>query len=80
MQLYRLLTAPDIGDQFCRKVTRALNEGWELYGSPTMATDANSGQVICAQAVIKNQSGTYSENEPLSRQTGGSNALGLGTI
>ncbi len=70
MQLYRLLTGPDEGDSFCRKVTRALNDGWELYGDPTLSTDPNSGQVICAQAVIKQQPGTYREDEPLSQQTG----------
>lgn len=70
MQLYRLLTAADIDDQFCRKVTRALNEGWELYGSPTMAADPKSGEVICAQAVIKTQDGDYREDERLSQQSG----------
>jgi hypothetical protein len=70
MKLYRLLTAADIDDQFCRKVTRALNDGWELYGSPAMTTDPNSGEIICAQAVIKSQAGDYREDEPLSKQTG----------
>ena len=70
MQLYRLLTAADEGDLFCRKVTKALNEGWQLYGSPTISADPTSGQMICAQAVIKEQSGTYREDESLSRQSG----------
>lgn len=70
MQLYRLLTAADIDDHFCRKVTRALNDGWELYGSPTMTTHPESGEVICAQAVIKTQDGDYREDEPLPKQTG----------
>ena len=80
MQLYRLLTALDEGDAFCRKVTRALNEGWVLYGSPAITTDPATGKALCAQAVIKDQAGTYSEDEPLSQQTGGENALGLGTL
>ena len=70
MKLYRLLTAADVGDQFCRKVTRALNDGWELYGSPAMTTDPKTGEVICAQAVVKTQAGDYREDEPLSRQSG----------
>lgn len=70
MNLYRLLTAPDIGDGFCRKVTRALNDGWELYGSPAMSTDPKTGEVICAQAVIKTQDGAYREDELLSKQSG----------
>lgn len=70
MQLYRLLVAADIGDAFCRKVTRALNDGWRLYGSPTLSVDPNSGETICGQAVIKDQDGSYSEDEPLSKQTG----------
>ncbi|MFK7791595.1 MAG: DUF1737 domain-containing protein [Devosiaceae bacterium] len=80
MQLYRLLTAADIGDAFCRKVTRALNDGWELYGSPSISVDPKSGETMCAQAVIKSQAGAYSEDEPLSKQTGGTNPLGLGTL
>ena len=70
MQLYRLLTAADIDDLFCRKVTRALNDGWTLYGSPALSTDPKTGEVICAQAVIKTQAGDYREDEPLSKQSG----------
>ena len=70
MHLYRLLTGPDEGDSFCRKVTRALNDGWHLYGSPVLTFDAVTGKVICAQAVVKEQDGSYSEDEPLSKQTG----------
>lgn len=70
MQLYRLLVAADIGDAFCRKVTRALNDGWRLYGSPTLSVDPKTGETICGQAVIKDQDGAYSEDEALSKQTG----------
>lgn len=70
MQLYRLLVAADIGDAFCRKVTQALNDGWRLYGSPTLSVDPKSGETICGQAVIKDQDGDYSEDERLSKQTG----------
>ncbi|MEM1286125.1 MAG: DUF1737 domain-containing protein [Pseudomonadota bacterium] len=70
MQLYRLLTAVDEGDAFCRKVTRALNDGWTLYGSPAISVDPTTGKTICAQGVIKVQDGHYSEKERLSQQTG----------
>lgn len=70
MQLYRLLVAADIGDAFCRKVSRALNDGWRLYGSPTLSVDPKTGETICGQAVIKDQDGDYSEDEALSKQTG----------
>ncbi|MEM6711803.1 MAG: DUF1737 domain-containing protein [Pseudomonadota bacterium] len=71
MILYRLLTAADAGDQFCRKVTQALNDGWELHGDPAISVNPTSGQTICAQAVVKKQPGTYSKDEPLTQQTGG---------
>jgi len=46
---YRLLTGPD-DRSFCEKVSRALEEGYMLYGSPAVTFDGN--RVICAQAVI----------------------------
>ncbi len=50
MQLkYRLLTGVD-DRSFCEKVSRALEEGYVLYGSPTMTF--NGQNVIVAQAVI----------------------------
>lgn len=59
---YRLLTGPD-DSRFCHKVTRALSEGWQLYGQPSISFDAASGQTICAQAVIKDVEGVgYSED------------------
>lgn len=36
---------------FCARVTKALNEGYELYGSPTMTF--NGTEVIVGQVVIK---------------------------
>ncbi len=52
MKLYRFLSAPD-DSGFCHKVTAALNKGWQLYGTPTYAFDAEAGQMRCGQAVIK---------------------------
>ena len=59
MRAYRLLTAEDTS-AFCHKVTEALAKGWELYGSPAYAHDPASGQMRCAQAVVKDTDVTYS--------------------
>ncbi len=58
MIAYRLLTEEDTS-AFCHKVTKALNEGWQLYGAPSYAFDANSGVMRCAQAVTKEVEGEY---------------------
>ncbi len=42
MLAYRLLTEDDTSE-FCHKVTKALDEGWTLYGDPTMTFDAARG-------------------------------------
>ena len=47
---YRLLTGPDDAE-FCARITRHLNEGWELYGSPALTF--NGEKVIAAQAVMR---------------------------
>lgn len=59
MKAYRLLTEID-SSVFCHKVTEALAKGWELYGSPAYAYDAATGQMRCAQAVVKEAEGEYS--------------------
>ncbi len=46
---YRLLTGTD-DTAFCERVSAALAEGYELYGSP--AITANGGKVVVAQAVV----------------------------
>ncbi|MEQ8699539.1 MAG: DUF1737 domain-containing protein [Bauldia litoralis] len=46
---YRLLTGPD-DRSFCEKVSRALADGYVLYGSPAIAM--NGERVVCAQAVV----------------------------
>ena len=50
MKLYRYLTGPDDAS-FCRRVTEALQNGWELYGNPTLTFDGE--HIICGQAVVK---------------------------
>lgn len=52
MQAYRYLTGKD-DSSFCHRVTKALNEGWQLYGSPTLTFDAAKGHVVCGQAIMK---------------------------
>ncbi|WP_170207107.1 DUF1737 domain-containing protein [Roseinatronobacter monicus] len=59
MRAYRLLTAEDTSG-FCHKVTEALANGWELYGGPAYAHDPISGQMRCAQAVVKDTDVAYS--------------------
>ncbi len=46
---YRMLTGPD-DSKFCDKVSEALADGYQLYGSPTMTFDGEV--VIVGQAVV----------------------------
>lgn len=46
---YRLLTGPDDSD-FCARVSGAIEAGYVLYGSPSIAVGPD-GPVVC-QAVI----------------------------
>ncbi|WP_178861565.1 DUF1737 domain-containing protein [Thiomicrorhabdus cannonii] len=48
-QTYKLITGPD-DETFCQRITKLLNEGYELHGSP--AVTFNGKEVIAAQAVI----------------------------
>lgn len=48
---YRLLTGPDTAE-FCERVSQALDEGYELYGSPAISHPVDSAVAIVAQAVI----------------------------
>ncbi len=65
MIIYRLLTGEDDA-KFCHKVTRALSEGWELYGDPQYAYSGWAAP-RCAQAVIKKvEDQPYDENRKLS--------------
>ncbi len=62
--IYRLLTGPD-NSEFCHKVTKALDEGWQLHGSPSVSFDAKKSMMICAQAVIKQSDLTYEPGRKL---------------
>ena len=46
---YRFLSGPDTAD-FCQRVSNALEEGYQLYGSPVILLE--DGQRIVGQAVI----------------------------
>ena len=50
---YRLLTGTD-DRAFCERVSQALDEGYQLYGSPSITTQGDTIKV--AQAVIKARS------------------------
>ncbi|MEU9840663.1 DUF1737 domain-containing protein [Actinomadura sp. NPDC048032] len=47
---YRVLTGPD-DETFCRRVSEALELGYELHGSPSVTF--NGQRVIVAQAVVR---------------------------
>ena len=68
MKVYRFLTGPDDAS-FCHRVTEALNKGWSLQGSPSLTFNAQTGQVICGQAIFKDVEGKdYSPEMKLSEQ------------
>lgn len=49
--IYRLLTGKD-DRAFCERVSEALEQGWRLYGSPTIVWDVDERYMKAAQAVI----------------------------
>ncbi|KWV44129.1 hypothetical protein AS026_17280 [Rhizobium altiplani] len=68
MKLYRLLTGQDDA-AFCHRVTDALNKGWSLNGSPSLTFNTLTGQVMCAQAIVKEVEGKdYHPDMKLSEQ------------
>ncbi len=52
MHIYRFLTGDD-DSAFCHKVTKALTEGWVLYGAPHYVFDHAGGKMRCGQAVTR---------------------------
>ena len=54
MRRYRFITGPD-DRSFCDRITEALNDGWELYGDPSLTFDAAKGRVICGQAIVREE-------------------------
>ena len=49
--IYRLLTGKD-DRAFCERVSEALEQGWRLYGSPSLAWDTAENCMKAAQAVV----------------------------
>ena len=49
--IYRLLTGKD-DRAFCERVSEALEQGWQLYGSPSLAFDHEAQCMKAAQAVV----------------------------
>ena len=62
--LYRFLTGQDTSE-FCHQVTKALSEGWQLYGDPQYAHDPMSGDMRCGQAVTKETDEAYDPERKL---------------
>jgi hypothetical protein len=52
MLIYRFLSGDD-DSSFCHKVTKALSEGWQLYGSPSYGFDQATQKMRCGQAVTR---------------------------
>lgn len=52
MLIYRFLTGEDDA-AFCHRVTKALSEGWQLYGTPAYTFDAENKKLKCGQAVTR---------------------------
>jgi len=48
---YRLLTGTD-DRAFCERISAALDDGYVLHGSASIATRPD-GTVVCAQAVVR---------------------------
>lgn len=65
MKLYRYLTGPD-DTAFCKRVSAALNKGWQLAGPATLTFDPVKGRVICGQPIAKEVEGEWSDEVVLS--------------
>jgi len=58
---YRILTGPD-DKAFCERVSAALDQGYQLYGSP--AITFNGERCIVAQAVILQRGASVAPQPP----------------
>lgn len=66
-KLYRLLTGTDDA-AFCHKISKALDDGWELHGSPSVTFNSGNNHTVCAQAVTKDVDAPYQPDVSLSQQ------------
>lgn len=64
MKLYSFLTGPD-DESFCKRVSEKINNGWELYGNPTLTHDGET--VIAGQAIIKEVEGRFHQDIDLKK-------------
>ncbi|MGH1490765.1 MAG: DUF1737 domain-containing protein [Acidimicrobiales bacterium] len=48
---YRVLTGPDT-EEFCKRISDALDDGYQLHGSPAITYDPEQATRIVAQALI----------------------------
>ncbi|MGI9595073.1 MAG: DUF1737 domain-containing protein [Acidimicrobiales bacterium] len=48
---YRVLTGPDTSE-FCRRVSDALADGYQLHGSPAITFDPEQATTVVAQAIV----------------------------
>lgn len=55
---YRLITGVDSAG-FCERISKLLEEGYELYGSPSITSQLMNGRAIkfVAQAVVRKDDG-----------------------
>ncbi|MBL4646868.1 MAG: hypothetical protein COA52_05585 [Hyphomicrobiales bacterium] len=65
MKLYRFLTGSN-DSSFCKRVSEALSNGWDLQGSATLVHDPVTGNMMCGQAVTKEVEGEFSYELKLS--------------
>jgi hypothetical protein len=49
---YRLLTGVD-NAEFCERVSKELEKGYVLYGSPSCTFNPDTGDMLVAQAIIR---------------------------
>jgi hypothetical protein len=56
---YRLITGPDDAD-FCARISGLLDQGYQLYGSPSLTYDG--ARVIAAQALVMSQTQAPASN------------------
>lgn len=54
VKLYSFITGPD-DEIFCKRVSEALKNGWQLHGSPALTFDGKTA--IAGQTVVKEVEG-----------------------
>lgn len=65
MYIYRFLSGED-DSSFCHKVSKALTQGWILYGPPQYQFDPSANKMRCGQAVTKEvENQTYDPEKKL---------------